>query len=71
LALLLDGASARSRVLNTQTLASAAAIATVLVDKAIPSAAVPLGEGGNPSAGTGRVPDAATSSAEVDAEWGW
>src|SRR5664279_766483 len=32
LALLLDGASARSRVLNTQTLATAAAIAAVLVD---------------------------------------
>jgi AcrR family transcriptional regulator len=71
LALLLDGASARSRVLNTETLATAAAIAAVLVDKAIPTAAVPLGAGGNPSAGTGRVPDAATSSAEVDAEWGW
>jgi AcrR family transcriptional regulator len=69
LALLLDGASARSRVLNTETLATAAAIAAVLVDKAIPTAAVPLGAGGNPSAGTGRVPDAATSSAEVDAEY--
>ena len=39
LALLLDGASARSRVLNTDTLSSAAAIAVVLVDKAIPTAA--------------------------------
>lgn len=36
LALLLDGASARSRVLNTDTLATAAAIAAVLVDNAIP-----------------------------------
>ncbi len=69
LALLLDGASARSRVLNTETLATSAVIAAVLIDKAIPTAAVPLGAGGNPSAGTGRVPDAATSSAEVDAEY--
>ena len=58
LALLLDGASARSRVLNTQTLATAAAIAAILVDDAIPTAAVPLGAGGIHSAGTGRVPDA-------------
>ena len=43
LALLLDGASARSRVLNTETLATAAAIAAVLVDNAIPTAA-PGGE---------------------------
>ncbi len=46
LALLLDGASARSRVLNTETLATAAAIAAVLVDNAIPEAAAPLGAGG-------------------------
>jgi AcrR family transcriptional regulator len=39
LALLLDGASARSRVLDTDTLATAAAIAAVLVDNAIPAAA--------------------------------
>ena len=58
LALLLDGASARSRVLNTETLATAAAIAAVLVDRAIPTAAVPLSAGGNPLAGTVRVPDA-------------
>ncbi len=38
LALLLDGASARSRVLNTETLATAAAIAVILVDNAIPAA---------------------------------
>ncbi len=43
LALLLDGASARSRVLNADTFATAAAIATVLIDNAIPAAAVPLG----------------------------
>jgi len=48
LALLLDGASAHSRVLNTETLATAAAIAAVLVDKAIPAAAVPLDAGGKP-----------------------
>ena len=42
LALLLDGASARSRVLNAETLPTAAAIATILVDKAIPGAEVPL-----------------------------
>jgi AcrR family transcriptional regulator len=39
LALLLDGASARSRVLNTDTFPTAAAIATVLIDNAIPTAA--------------------------------
>jgi len=65
LALLLDGASARSRVLNTETLATAAAIAAVLVDRAIPTPAVPLGADRDPSAGTGRVPSAATSSAEL------
>ena len=41
LALLLDGASARSRVLNTSTFSTAAAIAAVLIDHAIPTAAVP------------------------------
>ena len=45
LALLLDGASARSRVLNTETLATAATIAAVLVDNALPAAAVPFGAG--------------------------
>jgi hypothetical protein len=39
LALLLDGASARNRVLNAETFTTAVAIATVLVDDAIPSAA--------------------------------
>ena len=37
LALLLDGASARTRVLNTETLPTAAAIAAVLIDNAIPA----------------------------------
>ncbi|GAB2707965.1 TetR/AcrR family transcriptional regulator [Arthrobacter bambusae] len=41
LALLLDGASARSRVLNTDTFATAAAVAVVLVDNAIPAAPAP------------------------------
>jgi AcrR family transcriptional regulator len=68
LALLLDGASARSRVLNTETLATAAAIAAILVDKALPTTLVPLGAGANTSAGTGRTPDAAMSSGEFDAE---
>jgi AcrR family transcriptional regulator len=53
LALLLDGASARSRVLNTSTFSTAAAIAAVLIDNAIPTAAVPPGAGGDLSAGTG------------------
>lgn len=43
LALLLDGASARSRVLDTDTVATAAAIAAVLVDNAIPTTAAPAG----------------------------
>jgi AcrR family transcriptional regulator len=43
LALLLDGASARSRVLNTEAFTTAAAIAAVLVDNAIPTAAAPAG----------------------------
>jgi AcrR family transcriptional regulator len=41
LALLLDGASARSRVLDADTFATAAAIAAVLVDNAIPAASAP------------------------------
>ncbi len=45
LALLLDGASARSRVLNTDTFSSAAAIAVVLVDNAIPTTALPARAG--------------------------
>jgi AcrR family transcriptional regulator len=39
LALLLDGASARNRVLNTDTFATAATAAAVLIDNAIPPAA--------------------------------
>ncbi|MFD9733194.1 TetR/AcrR family transcriptional regulator [Umezawaea sp. NPDC059074] len=39
LALLLDGASARSRVLDTEAFTTAAAIATVLVDNALPAGA--------------------------------
>ncbi|TFD44837.1 TetR/AcrR family transcriptional regulator [Cryobacterium frigoriphilum] len=41
LALLLDGASARSRVLNADTFTVAAAIAVVLIDNAIPIAVLP------------------------------
>jgi AcrR family transcriptional regulator len=41
LALLLDGASARSRVLNTDAFTTAAAIAAVLIDNAISTAAAP------------------------------
>ncbi|MEV6448142.1 TetR/AcrR family transcriptional regulator [Amycolatopsis sp. NPDC051716] len=39
LALLLDGASARNRALNTETFPTAAAIAAVLIDNAIPAPA--------------------------------
>jgi AcrR family transcriptional regulator len=39
LALLLDGASARNRVLDNESFATAAATAAVLIDKAIPAAA--------------------------------
>jgi AcrR family transcriptional regulator len=52
LALLLDGASARSRVLDTDTFSAAAAIAVVLIDNAIPAAAAPPGAGADLSAGT-------------------
>jgi AcrR family transcriptional regulator len=38
LALLLDGAAARTRVLNTDSFSTAAAIAAVLIDSAIPTA---------------------------------
>ena len=43
LALLLDGAAARSRVLNSTTFSTAAAIAAVLIDNAVPTPAVPPG----------------------------
>jgi AcrR family transcriptional regulator len=39
LALLLDGASARTRVLNADTFPTAAAIAAILIDSAIPTTA--------------------------------
>jgi len=39
LALLLDGASARNRALNTETFPTAAAIAAILIDNAIPTPA--------------------------------
>jgi hypothetical protein len=41
LALLLDGASARSQVLNSESFPTAAAIAAVLIDNAIPSPSPP------------------------------
>jgi AcrR family transcriptional regulator len=41
LALLLDGASARSRVLNTSTFSTAAAIAAVLIADAVPTPVTP------------------------------
>src|SRR3954462_10290199 len=43
LALLLDGASARSRVLDTDTFATATAIAVVLIDDAIPTVSAGTG----------------------------
>jgi AcrR family transcriptional regulator len=39
LALLLDGASARNRALNTETFPTAAAIAAILIDNAVPTPA--------------------------------
>ena len=68
LALLIDGASARTRVLNSESFPTAAAIAAVLIDNAIPTAAVPPGADRNLSAGTGPRAGAAASSAEADAE---
>jgi AcrR family transcriptional regulator len=53
LALLLDGAAARSRVLDTDTFATAAAIAILLIGNAIPAGAVPPGAGDGLSAGAG------------------
>jgi AcrR family transcriptional regulator len=41
LALLLDGASARSRVLNTETFTTAATIAAILINNALPAAPAP------------------------------
>ena len=51
LALLLDGAAARSRVLDTDTFSSAAAIALVLVDTAVPTAVARPGAGGDVPSG--------------------
>lgn len=53
LALLLDGASARSRVLNAEAFPTAAAIAVVLIDNALPTTAAPPGAGRDLPAGTG------------------
>jgi AcrR family transcriptional regulator len=47
LALLLDGASARSRVLDADAFATAAAMAVVLIDHALPAAPAPSGAGGD------------------------
>ena len=47
LALLLDGASARSRVLNADAFGTAAAIATTLINNALPTAAAPSGTDAN------------------------
>ena len=68
LALLLDGASARNRVLNTDTFATAAAIAAVLIDNAIPRQRYRPAQAGTSQPGRGRVPDPAASSAELDAK---
>lgn len=53
LALLLDGASARNRVLNDETFATAAAIAAVLVDNATSGAAAQA-NGGESASAAGR-----------------
>jgi AcrR family transcriptional regulator len=52
LALLLDGASARTRVLDTDTFTTAAAVATVLIEDGVPATAQPPGEGQNLSSAT-------------------
>jgi AcrR family transcriptional regulator len=57
LALLLDGASARSRVLNTSTFSTAAAIAAILIDNAIPTGAVPPESEASHTDGKVRDPD--------------
>jgi AcrR family transcriptional regulator len=67
LALLLDGAAARTRVLNSDTFATAAAIAVILINNALPSQRIPPDAAWNPSTGTGPRPDAshpAVSAAE-------
>src|SRR3954451_215581 len=52
LALLLDGASARSRVLDTSTFATAATAAAVLIDNSVPTPAARADAGNDLSAGT-------------------
>ena len=54
LALLLDGAAARGRVLNTEAFTTAAAIAVVLVDNALPPTA-PAASAVNDQGGTSRL----------------
>ena len=54
LALLLDGASARGRVLNSEAFTTAAAIAAVLVDNALPAAAAPASASAVEHPGQGR-----------------
>ena len=56
LALLLDGASARTRVLDDECFPTAAAIAAVLIDNAIPSPSPP--QPGEDRSTTGSAPDA-------------
>jgi AcrR family transcriptional regulator len=60
LALLLDGASARSRVLDADTFATAAAIAAVLVDNAIPAASAPASASAVQHPGQGHIIDRIT-----------
>jgi len=66
LALVLDGASARTRVLNTESFPTAAAIAAVLIDNAIPSPAMtavtPLPESAPARAAGERPPGQASST---------
>ncbi|MDT5334319.1 MAG: hypothetical protein QOF31_5616, partial [Mycobacterium sp.] len=54
LALLIDGASARTQVLNSDSFPTAAAIAAVLIDNAIPAARQPGDE--RSTAGSASVP---------------
>ncbi|WP_399893348.1 TetR/AcrR family transcriptional regulator [Streptomyces sp. BBFR51] len=59
LALLLDGASARTRTLNSETLPTAAAIATTLVELALPKTSPRA----RPGTGRGGAPAAAATAA--------
>ncbi|MDT4936015.1 MAG: hypothetical protein QOK11_3907 [Pseudonocardiales bacterium] len=49
LALLIDGASARSQVINSESFSAAAAIAAVLIDNAIPASSSPKPRGNRPT----------------------